>query len=106
MKNLIIILLLVIAVFCFLGNLADWFYMFHFHHIDFTESLIAGVMLCVVAGGLILMGFFIAVSLVGALLLGFGAVLAGTLFVGLNLFWPVLLLILLVYMISDKKRAA
>ncbi|XOV80583.1 MAG: hypothetical protein ACFHVJ_06435 [Aestuariibacter sp.] len=106
MKNLVISIVLVIAIFYLVGNVADWFFMFHIHDLNFVEPLIAGIVLCGVAGFLILIGFLIAVSLFGALLFGFGAVLLGALFVGVNLFWPVLLLLLLVYLISDKKRAA
>lgn len=106
MKNVIISILLVVAICYLLGDLADWVYTFHYHDLDFVEPLIGGIILCAVAAFLIMIGFLIAVSLFGALLMGFGAVLLGALFIGVNLFWPILLLILLVYLISEKKQPA
>lgn len=106
MKKIMISLLLIIAIFYILDGVADWFVMFHFHDFQFVESLFGGIIVALVAGFLIMIGFLIAVSLVSALLIGFGAALVGALFIGINLFWPLLLLLLLIYLISDNKRVA
>ena len=106
MKKIVISLILIVAIFYLLDNVAEWFFMFHLHDMNFVEPLLTGAVLFGVAGFLILIGFLIAVSLFGAIMIGFTAVFFGALFVGVNLFWPVILLVLLVYLISDKKRAA
>ncbi len=106
MKNLLLTILIVIALCYLFGELSNHWFVLNWHHLDMTDPLIDFITLCVIAGVLILVGFFIAVSIVGALAIAFAAAFFGVLFVGLSIFWPILFLILIVYLVSGNKKAA
>ena len=104
MKNLVLSILLVCGVIYLLGAASESWLFLYLDDFEVMEPLVSIIKFCCVAGGLILLGFLLAVSLLGALLLGlFGAVLA-VIFVGIHLAWPVLFMALIVYLVAGGNK--
>ena len=88
-----------------LGHIAD-------HWMDFTVSmdgellspLIGAIVVGVIAIVSVVVGFVITMSVIGALALVFGAVLVGVFFAGMSVFWPVIVILLVVYLINKSKE--
>lgn len=104
MKKILVSLLLVIGVFYFVGELSDSWFIHQLGDIDIVDPVINLVLFCFIAAMLIMLGFFIAVSLLGAVVLGLIAAIFGVVFIGLHLFWPILFIILIVYLVVDGKQ--
>jgi len=107
MKNVIVSILAVIGAIYLFGALSESWFIMHLDDVEIIDPLIKLIVFCCVAGGLILLGFLLTVSLLGALFLGFGAAVLAVFFVGIHLFWPILFFALIVYLIiGDDKRSA
>ena len=104
MKNFLISLLVVLAVLYFWGELSQSWYLLHLTDVEIENPLVTLLVLCALAGGLILLGVLLTVSLLGALFLGFGAAVLAVLFVGIHLFWPLLFIALILYLVFGGKK--
>ncbi|MCC2607895.1 hypothetical protein [Planctobacterium marinum] len=106
MKTIVIAILILMGIFFVFGELSEHWFIFHLDGAYIVDPFINAIVFCVVAGALILMGFLLAVSLIGALILGLGAALFGVFFIGLSLFWPVLFIALILYLVAGGGKQA
>lgn len=106
MKTIVIAILLLTGIFYVCGELSEHWFVFHLDGVNFVDPLVNAIVFCAVAGVLILLGFLLAVSLIGALILGLGATLFGVFFIGLSLFWPVIFVVLIIYLVAGGGKQA
>ena len=104
MKNLIITILCVFGVIYLFGALSESWLIMHLDDIEIIDPLVSLLVFCCVAGGLILLGFLLTVSLLGALLLGLGGAVLAVIFVGIHFFWPLLFVALIIYLVAGDKK--
>ena len=108
LKNLVIAVLLAILLSYTMGYaVSDWFDI----RIQFDEQMLEPVtsMLAfgVVAVVLMMIGFIVAVSVVGVVFFAVFAAFIGLFVVGLGAFWPMLLLAaLVIWLVKDKSQSA
>ena len=107
MKNLFIaIVIAALAAWAVGGAIERWFDV----SIHFSDQLMTPfdglVVFLVLAVVFAIIGFIVAISMVGALILGVMAAAAGLLVFGIGLFWPVLLVVVLVMMIRASNRSS
>ena len=107
MKNLFIaIVIAALAAWAVGGAIERWFDV----SIHFSDQLMTPfdglVVFLVLAVVFAIIGFIVAISMVGALILGVMAAAAGLLVFGIGLFWPVLLVVALVMMIRASNRSS
>ena len=97
MKNLIVAVAIAAALAWAAGGaLTDWFGMTVYLNHDMLsplEGLLVFLMLAVVFA---VIGFIVAISMLGAIFVGLIAALAGLAVFGISLFWPILLVVALV----------
>lgn len=106
MKTLLLFLLLIFVLSKIGGGWPlDW-YSIHLYQFQIVDPLVEGIVFFAIAGALIMFGFLLAISLLGALLLATGAVLFSIVFIGLHMFWPVLLLLLIIYLVAGGGKQA
>ena len=104
MRQVIVTILAVIGVIYLFSALSESWFVLHLDEIEILDPLVRLIVFCRVAGGLILLGFLLTVSLVGALFLGLGAAILAVIFVGIHLFWPLLFIALIVYLIAGGNK--
>ncbi len=105
MKQFIIALVIgLVLVNCFGSLIGDWFG-FHImmadEYLSPWENIVA---LSIIAVVFVVVGFIVAVSLVGTLVMGALAAIAALFVVGISAFWPVLLVIGIVYALRRNNR--
>ena len=104
MKNLIISILCVFGVIYLFGALSESWVVMHLHDIDIIDPLISLLVFSCVAGGLILLGFLLTVSLLGALFLGLGGAVLAVVFIGIHFLWPLLFVALIIYLVAGGTK--
>lgn len=104
MKNLIITILCVFGVIYLFGAVSESWFIMHLQHIDIIDPLVSLMVFSCVAGGLILLGFLLTVSLLGALLLGLGGALLAVVFIGIHFLWPLLFVALIIYLVVGGNK--
>ncbi len=105
MFRMFMAIILALVVVYSLGQVADQW-------MDFSISMegellspfIGALVVGIVAIISVVVGFFITVSVIGAIALVFGAVVVGIFFAGISVFWPVLLILLAVYLLSKRNE--
>lgn len=105
MKNLVIAVLLAILIVYSLGCIADSLMGLNIHFdSDLMSPLLSVVVAACIGVMLVLLGFVIAVSIFGVLAFVVGTVFVGVLIAGISVFWPAILLLLIVFwLVRDKK---
>lgn len=71
------------------------------------EPMMSFLAVCFLVAICVAIGFFVTVSLVGVVLFAIAAAVIGVIFAGLSVFWPVLLILFVIYLLtrsSDKAR--
>ena len=106
MKNFIISILLVCGVLYLFGALSESWLVINLDGAGVIDPLVKLLVLGCIASGLILLGFLLTVSLLGALFLGLAAAIFAVVFVGMHLFWPILFIALILYLVVGGKRQA
>ncbi|UAA39346.1 hypothetical protein KIH87_02985 [Paraneptunicella aestuarii] len=71
---------------------------------EVLSPVIGFIVMAVVAVILVGVGFFVTVSVFGVIVLAVGAALIGIVVAGVSMFWPVLLILLFVYLVSRSKE--
>lgn len=104
MKNLIITILCVFGVIYLFGALSESWFVIHLNDIEIVDPLVSLMVFCCVAGGLILLGFLLTVSLLGALFLGLGGAVLAMIFIGIHFLWPLLFIALIVYLVAGGNK--
>lgn len=107
MKNFFLAVLIAIVLTKVMGGVAsDWFDM----HLVMGDELVSGTMEWLIVAGvavfLVIIGFVVAMSIAAALGIAALTVLGALLFAGIGVFWPVLLIIGVVMLVSKSNRAA
>lgn len=105
MKNFLIAVILgIVLVSCF-GSIIDDFWglniVFADDFLTPSESLIA---LAGVAVLFVIVGFVVAISVIGTLVIGAGAAILAVLAVGISALWPLLVVIAIVYFVRRGGR--
>lgn len=105
MKNLLIAILLAILITYSLGHLADnWLDLSIRMDDELLSPLEAITGITIVGVVLAIVGFVVAVSVLGAVFFAFFAVFVGLLVVGVSVFWPMILVCLIVvWLVKDKQ---
>jgi len=90
-----------------LGRLVDsWFGM----HIVMSDELLAPwenvAVLSLVGVVLVVVGFVVAVSVVGTILLALGAGFLALLAIGVGAFWPIILIAIALYVLKNRNSVA
>lgn len=104
MKNFLIALVIAIILVNCLGSLVDsWLGM----HIVMSDELLSPweniAVLSVVGVVLAIVGFVVAVSVLGTIFLALGAGLLALLVVGVSAFWPIILIAIALYALKSRK---
>lgn len=107
MKNFLIALVIVIILVNCLGSLVDsWLGM----HLVMSDELLSPwenvAVLSLVGVVLAIVGFVVAVSVVGTILLALGAGFLALLVVGVSAFWPIILIAIALYALKNRNSAA
>lgn len=107
MKNFILAVLIAIVLTKVIGGVAsDWFDM----HLVMGDELVSGTLEWLIMAGvavfLVIIGFVVAMSIAAALGIAAVTVLGALIFAGIGVFWPVLLIIAIVMLVSKSNRAA
>lgn len=104
-KNLILAILIAIVLTTCFGHLAtewfDWHMSFANHNLDPLSAILAVTGVVVL---LVIIGFIVAISLFGAILLGLFAAAIGLFIAGLSVFWPAILFAIVIYLLVRDKR--
>ncbi|MDN4504320.1 hypothetical protein QX776_18065 [Alteromonadaceae bacterium BrNp21-10] len=106
-KNLVIAILIALLIsYCFDEVLFNWFDI----HIAMGEEELSGITTFAALGIgaiiLVVVGFFLAMSLIGVLLFVAFIVIASVLVAGIATLWPVILMLaILVWLVRDNKQA-
>lgn len=106
MKTLLIALFLLVGLTLLCDEPSFGWYALHLDGLPVLTPFLEGLVYFVVAGAILLFGLFLAVSIFGALLLGVGAVLFSILFIGIHMFWPILFLLLIIYLVAGGGKQA
>lgn len=104
MKTLLIAVFLLVGLTLLCDEPSFGWYALQLDGLQMVAPFMEGLVFFIVAGALLLFGLFLAVSLFGALLLGFGAVLFSVLFIGLHMLWPILFLLLVIYLVAGGGK--
>lgn len=104
-KNLILaILIACVLSFCAVYIAIEWFDVKIQFNQHWVEPFMTVFIITVVVAILVVVGFVVALSVVGALVLGLFAALLGLLVAGVSTFWPVLLAIIIIYyLVKDRS---
>ena len=107
MKNFILAVLIAVVLTKVIGGVAsDWFDM----HLVMGDELVSGTLEWLIMAGvavfLVIIGFVVAMSIAAALGIAAVTVLGALIFAGIGVFWPVLLIIAIVMLVSKSNRAA
>lgn len=73
------------------------------------EPVMSFLAICFVVAICVAIGFFVTVSLVGVVVFAIAAAILGVVFAGISVFWPVLLVLFVIYLFtrsSGKTRHA
>ncbi len=104
MKNFLIAVVIAITLAYCLGDVAnDWWgvnIVFADELLSPLESVLAVTVIGVV---FVIIGFIVAVSVIGALVIGLGAAAIALLAMGVGAFWPVLLIAAIIYFLCRDK---
>ena len=105
MKNLAIAVLLAILITYSCGHIfSEWFDVSIRMDDELLSPFAAMAGLTIAGVVLFIVGFVVAMSVAGVLLFTIIAVMAGILFAGLSVFWPmILLLVLVIWLVKDKR---
>ena len=105
MKNFLIALVLAVILINCLGSIADSFLGMHIvmsdHFMEPWESLTA---LSVVGVVIAIVGFVVAISVIGTLLLTVGIAFVALFAVGISAFWPIILFAVVIYALRGRNR--
>ena len=105
MKNFLIALVIAIVIVNCLGSVMHDFLGIHLNmaneSLDMWEAM---ALLTTVGVVIVVVGFVVAVSVIGTLFLTLGAAFLALLALGVGAFWPIIVLALLIYAFKDKKR--
>ena len=107
MKNFLIALVIAIILVNCLGSLVDsWLDM----HLIMSDELLSPwenvAVLSLVGVVLAIVGFVVAVSVMGTILLALGAGFLALLVVGVSAFWPIILIAIALYALKNRNSAA
>ncbi|MCF2947323.1 hypothetical protein L0668_04330 [Paraglaciecola aquimarina] len=107
-KNLILAILIAIVLTSCFGHIATQWFDWSMSLADQDiEPLIAILAVTGVVVMLVIIGFIVAISIFGAVLLGLFAAAVGLFIAGISVFWPAILFALVVYMlVKDRKEPA
>lgn len=107
-KNLILAILIAIVLTSCFGHIAtQWFDWNMSIANEDIEPLIAIMAVTGVVVMLVVIGFIVAISLFGAVLLALFAAAVGLFIAGFSVFWPVILFVLVIYMlVKDRTEPA
>ncbi|WP_233267361.1 hypothetical protein [Paraglaciecola sp. L3A3] len=108
MKNLILAILIAIVLTSCFGMLAnEWFNWNMSFDNKNLEPLAAVLAITGVIVLLVVVGFIVAISLFGAIFLALLAATIGLFVAGLSVFWPAILLAIIIFLlVKDKKTPA
>ncbi|MCW8092691.1 hypothetical protein [Alteromonas sp. ASW11-130] len=106
MKNfLVAVVVALILAYGFGDIISEWRGM----NIVFGDEILSPIesVLAITAVGVVfvIIGFVIAVSLIGAIVIGLGAAAIALLAMGVSAFWPVLLLVALIYFLRKDNTS-
>ena len=106
MKNFLIAVVIAIVLMNCLGNLVDsWLGM----HIVMSDELLGPwqniAVLSLIGVALVIVGFVVAVSVIGTIILGLGAGLLALFVVGVSAFWPFIIIGLALYALKKRNSA-
>ncbi|WP_394223552.1 hypothetical protein [Alteromonas gracilis] len=107
MKNFLIALVIAIILVNCLGSLVDsWLGM----HLVMSDELLEPwenvAVLSLVGAVLVVVGFVVAISVVGTVLLALGAGFLALLVVGVSAFWPIILIAIALYVLKKRNSVA
>ena len=107
MKNFLIALVIAIILVNCLGSLVDsWLGM----HIIMSDQLLSPweniAVLSLIGVVLAIVGFVVAVSVMGTILLALSAGFLALLVVGVSAFWPIILIVIALYALKNRNTAA
>lgn len=107
-KNIILAVLIAIVLsVCALAMAAEWLDVRVQIAEHWVEPFMTMLVLSIVVGVLVIVGFAVALSVFGALLFALCAGLIGLFVAGISVFWPVLLFAIIVYyLVRDKDSRA
>ncbi|MDU0353199.1 hypothetical protein RS130_03960 [Paraglaciecola aquimarina] len=107
-KNLVLAILIAIVLTTCFGHLAtEWFDWNMSFANENLEPLSAILVVTGVVVMLVIIGFIVAISLFGAILLGLFAATVGLFIAGISVFWPAILFAIVIYLlVRDKKTPA
>jgi hypothetical protein len=104
-KNLILAILIAIVLTSSFGHIATQWFDWNMSFADQDiEPLIAIMAVTGVVVMLVIIGFIVAISLFGAVLLGLFAAAVGLFIAGISVFWPIILFVLVIYMLVKDRR--
>ncbi|RDV24016.1 hypothetical protein DXV75_16280 [Alteromonas aestuariivivens] len=105
MKNFILAIVIAIVLVNVFGSVASDWWGVHFVMSDGLmspfENLLAFSAIAVV---FVIIGFIVAISVVGAIILGVAAALLSILVLGVTALWPLLLVAAVIYWLQRNKR--
>ncbi|GFD87508.1 hypothetical protein KUL150_35670 [Alteromonas sp. KUL150] len=107
MKNFLIALVIAIVLMNCLGSLVDsWLGM----HLIMSDELLSPwenvAVLSLIGVALAIVGFVVAVSVIGTILLALGAGFLALLVMGVSAFWPIILIVIALYALKNRNSAA
>jgi len=107
MKNFLIALVIAIVLINCLGSLVDsWLGM----HLIMSDELLSPwenvAVLSLIGVALAIVGFVVAVSVIGTILLALGAGFLALLVMGVSAFWPIILIVVALYALKNRNSAA
>ena len=107
MKNFLIALVIAIVLVNCLGSLVDsWLGM----HLVMSDELLSPwenvAVLSLIGVALAIVGFVVAISVMGTILLALGAGFLALLVLGVSAFWPIILIGIALYALKNRKSAA
>ena len=107
MKNFVVAVLLAILITYSCGHIfSEWFDVSIRMDDELLEPFAAVLGLSIAAVVMVIVGFVIAVSVFGVVIVATMAVFAGLIVAGLSVFWPMILILALVYWLVKDKRPA
>ncbi|WP_334050817.1 hypothetical protein [Alteromonas gracilis] len=107
MKNFLIALVIAIVLVNCLGSLVDsWLGM----HLIMSDELLSPwenvAVLSLIGVALAIVGFVVAVSVIGTILLALGAGFLALLVMGVSAFWPIILIVIALYALKNRNSVA
>lgn len=104
-KNLVLAILIAIVLTSCLGHIVtEWFDWNMSVADENIEPLIAILGVTGVVVMLVIIGFIVAVSLLGAVMLGLFAACVGLFIAGVSVFWPAILFALVIFWLVKERR--